>query len=82
MFNTNITIRMIISGFVIMVTGFFYELMFTGIPLQDLALKLTSKYEFQSLIAKYIFELGLIAVSAGLIFLAVTIAQKFLNKSS
>lgn len=82
MADRHITVRMIISGFAIMIIGFLYESTFAGIPYLNLIQALIGKYNFQSVVAKYIYELGLTAIFAGLVLLVVSLAQNFLKKSS
>ena len=65
-------------GLVILVTGFFYDVMFAGIPYQDAHRDLLIEYNRNKAIAELIMIIGLITAGIGLIY---KIMQKLLGQS-
>ncbi len=59
---------LILSGFVLIIAGFVYDVIFAGIPYQDPTPELLARYNFHSSIAGYL-ELG----GLGMIILGVVL---------
>ena len=64
----------IISGILIIIIGFIYDLIFAGIPYQDPTPAMTQKYNFHSSVAEIIELIGL---SIMMISIVGTVLRKF-----
>jgi hypothetical protein len=58
MLTTKITVSLIVLGCVVVVAGFFYDVMFAGIPYQDPTPELLAHYSFHASVAGYIYKSG------------------------
>lgn len=61
------TLILIAVGFVLIIAGFVYRVMFAGIPYQDPSPELIARYNLHATIAQTITTSGAIAVLAGIV---------------
>ncbi|WP_418792310.1 hypothetical protein [Phosphitispora sp. TUW77] len=82
MLNKRNTVRIVISGIIIVIVGFLYDVAFAGIPYQNPTPELVIRYNFHSTIADYIYSLGLIAIVIGLALFLLIVARNYFKKPS
>lgn len=63
---------LIIFGILIIITGFFYDVLFAGIPPQDAPIEIANNYMFHKNISEYIMQIGLGITLIGLVIRFIT----------
>ena len=58
---------LIVVGFVLIITGFVYNIVFAGIPYQDPPPELVARYNMHATIAQTITTTGIITTPAGIV---------------
>jgi hypothetical protein len=74
--NRRIPLLLVALGIALLLAGFFYDAIVTGIPYQDPPSALQAEYERNSRIATDIYWSGTLAIAAGLVWLIVRMVAR------
>jgi hypothetical protein len=61
----------LLSGLVLIIAGFAYELLFNNIPYPDLIPEMAARWEFQETVANSLYLAGLISIVASIALIAI-----------
>lgn len=71
---------MIVLGAAIMITGFFYDVLFAGIPFQDPTPELQASYRYHAAVASVIEVTGAMVALAGIVAGVLVVARAAVGK--